>query len=197
MQSMRYHDGHVTCQDRQALKGCRGGILVSYSFSDSSGVGMGIHVHGHNEFPYTPLTNTDNLQRLVPGNMTGVQQLYFDDLVAQIRRTHKSSLKAKGFDVKDVIPDPVGCVVADWRDVGIHTEIGPGKGSLNIYELFTRPVPDLDISLVNEAWTQDQGWAEGSLRSAERALFHEYKLSKPSWLDEPFHTSLIVKFNQG
>lgn len=197
MNSMRYHDGHVVCEDLINLKGCRGGILSSYSAGDSTGAGMAIHAHTHNEMPYTTLTNSDNVRRLIPGNMTGVEQIYFDDLHASIKRVHKDSLKKLGLDVEKVIPPPEGCVFADWRDVGVHTEMGPGKGTTNIYKLYAKPVEDLNIALVNEAWGQDQGWSEGSLRSAERALFHTFGVEKPEWMDEDFHRSVIQQFNQG
>lgn len=195
--SLRYHDGDVSCDDRQTFRNCRGALLVSYSAGDPSGACSAIHAHVHNELGYTPLTNTDNVRKYIPGNMTGVEKLYFDDLLKQLRRFHRTSLKQMGFDANEAIPPPVGCVLGDWSDVGIHFQMGPGTGDLNVYKLYTQPVKDLNISLVNEAWGYDQGWAEGSLHSAERALFHQYGLPRPSWMDEPFHNSIIVKFNLG
>lgn len=197
MFSMRYHDGHFICKNPKELEGCRGGVLVSYVLGDNSGAGSAIYTHTHNAVPFTPLTNSDNIHRFVNGNMSATEQLYFDDLHDQIRRVHKSSLSALGLDVEDAIPPAVGCVMADWREVGTHVQMGPGKGNLNMYELFTKPVPDLNIALVNEAWGQDQGWAESSLNSAERALFHHYRLEKPSWMDNAFHSAVIKRYNQG
>ncbi len=66
-----------------------------------------------------------------------------------------------------------------------------------MYADFAKPVADLDISLVNEAWGQAHGWSESSLNSAERALFHHYRLPRPAWMDVPFHRSVIEKYNRG
>lgn len=196
--SMRYHDGHYLYDDPKALTGCRGGMLVSYVLGDTSGAASAIYVRTHNEHLYTPLTNTDNVQRLVPGNMTKLEGLFFRGVHKQLRRVHKSSFAAKGiFDMKEAIPEAEGYVYADWFDMGTHESLGPGQRNVNIYELYTKPAKDLDISLVNEAWGQIQGWAESSLHSAERALFHQYGVPRPVWMDEPFHNSIIRKYNQG
>lgn len=197
--SLRYHDGHSVCKDAQSAtpRSCRGGLLVSYDLGDNTGVGSAIFAHSHNSAPYTPLTNGDNLQRLVAGRMSAVQQLYVDDIQRQLQRVHASSLAANGFDAATAIPAPAGCVVGDWRDVGAHVTIGPGKGAANVFAMFARPVPGLDIALVNEAFGQVQGWAEGSINSAERALFHWYGLGKPGWMDDAFHGSVIRRYNLG
>ena len=195
--SMRYHDGHVTCEDYDKLEGCRGGILVSYSFGDSYGLGAGVHTHTHNDMPYTPLTNTDNIHRLIPGNMTGVEEVYFDNIHQTVKKLHKKAFERMGMDVEEVIKRPAGCVFADWRDIGIHTELGPGRGNDNVYARYARPVPGLNIFLANEAWGQTQGWSEGSLQSAERALFHGLGVPRPEWMDEEYHRSVIRKFNLG
>lgn len=197
MYSMRYHDGHVTCQNSTALTGCRGGALVSYVFGDTSGLSAAIWAHTHNNLPYSPLTNTDNVRRLIPGSMTGVEQLFLDDLVTQIRRVHKSSLETMGHDVEEAIPQPAGCILADWHDVGTHDHMGPGKGDLNLFEMFRKPVADLNVSLVNEGWGQITGWLESSFNSAERALFHVYGVPRPKWMDKTFHTAVIVNDNRG
>lgn len=196
LQSGRYHDGDVTCRDVSNLTDCRGALLVSYVQGDSYMVGSGLFPHNFNSAPYSPLSSFDNVHRLIPGNMTAYEKLLFDDIHAQLRRVHRASLAARGLGV-EAIPEAAGCVYADWRDVGTHEFIGTGLAGVNVYERFSRPVHDLNVSLVNEAWGEVAGWAESSLRSAERALFHQYGLSRPPWMDEPFHTSVIRNFNRG
>lgn len=195
--SIRYHDGFVTCKNSETLQGCRGGLLTSYVAGDTSGTKSGIYLHGHNEMGYTPLTNVDNVHRLVAGNMSGIEQIYFDDLHRQLRKLHRSAMAEKGFDVNEAIPGAAGCVFADLMDVGVHVVVGPRGGDLDTEKRFVRPVEDLHISLVNEAWGQDNGWAESALNSAERALFHEYAVARPRWMDDTFHKSVIRMFNQG
>lgn len=196
VQSGRYHDGDVTCGDANNLKDCRGALLVSYVQGDSYMVGSGLFPHKFNSAPYSPLSNSDNVHTLVPGNMTASERLLFDDIHVQLRRVHQAPLAAAGLGA-DAIKEAAGCVYADWRDVGTHEFIGTGLAGVNVYRRYSRPVRDLNVSLVNEAWGEVAGWAESSLRSAERALFHQYGLGRPSWMDEPFHTSVIRKFNRG
>lgn len=196
--SMRYHDGNYVCENTTELTGCRGGLLVSYVLGDSTEAASGIYARTFTRKLYTPLTNTDNIHRLIPGFMTRLDRIFFQEVHKQLRQVHRTSFISKGIrDMRKAIPEAEGCVYADWFDMGTHESIGPGQGDLNIYKLYTKPVQDLDIAMVNEAWGQIQGWAESSLHSAERALFHQYGVEKPSWMDEPFHTSVIKKFNQG
>ncbi|KAI0557027.1 Gal-2,6-Sulfurylase [Gracilaria domingensis] len=196
VQSGRYHDGDVTCRDVTNRLDCRGVVLISYVQGDSYMVGSGLFPHNFNSAPYSPLSNFDNVHSLIPGNMTASEKLLFDDIHAQLRRIHRAPLAAAGLEV-DAIPESAGCVYADWRDVGTHKFIATGLAGVNVYRRYTRPVSNLNISLVNEAWGEVARWAESSLRSAERALYHQYKLERPSWMDEPFHTSVIGKFNRG
>ena len=163
----------------------------------AGGIQSAIFVSSHNSHRYTPLTNNDNGRRLIPGSMTWTENRYFEEVHRQIKKIHKSSLAAFGYDdVDKVIPPPVGCIFGDWRDVSAHFEIGPSAERTDFVQ-FTRPIAKYPISLVNEAWGQEKGWSESSLNSAERALYMEYGLSKPSWMDEPFHKSVIRNFNQG
>eukprot|EP00178_Gracilaria_changii_P001464 TRINITY_DN11_c0_g6_i1.p1 TRINITY_DN11_c0_g6~~TRINITY_DN11_c0_g6_i1.p1 ORF type:complete len:416 (-),score=92.49 TRINITY_DN11_c0_g6_i1:749-1996(-) len=196
IQSGRYHDGDVTCRLENNTRLCRGALLVSYVQADAYMVASALFPHNFNAAPYSPLSNSDNVHKLIRGNMTASDQLLFDDVHAQLRRIHRAPLAAVGLGT-DAIPEAAGCVYADWRDVGTHEFIGTGLAGVNVYRRYTRPVAKLNISLVNEAWGEVAGWAESSLRSAERALFHQYKLKRPSWMDEPFHTSVIRKFNRG
>lgn len=197
MFSTRYHDGHIVCQNSTTLTGCRGGLLVSYVAGDNTGVGTAIHVNNHNAMHYTPLTNTDNIRRLIPGQMSPIEEMYVEDLVKQLRRVHKSSFRAIGMDPDVAIPMPAGCIFGDWRDVGVHVQMGTGQGETNVFELYGKPVADLDIFLANEAWGQEAGYAQSALESAERALYHHFGLSESSWMDGPWHSSVIKRYNRG
>lgn len=195
----RYHDGDYVCELREGdgRRKCRGAILTSYIGGDTTGGGPAITVRTTNDKPYTPLTNSDSIRIIVAGNMSAHEQLYFDEVHKQLRRAHGSTFKSFGLDVQTDLSNASGCVVGDWSEVGIHVEHGSGRGEENVFDLYTRPVADLDISLVNEAWAEVYGWAESSLRSAERALFHAFGVGRPSWMDDVFHRSVVEKFNLG
>lgn len=194
-----YHDGHVVCEDSKSLEKCRGGLLVSYVYGDSTGASSGIYAHSYNEIPHTPLTNDDNIRRIVRDNSSSPSQLYMQDLHRQLKVVHASSFRSLGYpDIDKAIPPPSACVYADWKEIGIHMAAGPQRQvGVDEYKLFVRPIKDLRIHLVGEAWGQDRGWAEASVNSAERVLHHDLKLDKPKWMDDAFHGSVIRYFNGG
>lgn len=190
----RYHDGHVICMDVNQTR-CRGGMLVSYNVFDKYGSGSAMFLQSFTKRRYSPLTNEDNIHQLAGDSVTGSDRVLLDDIWGQIKRVHRSSLAALGLDADRVIQRPSGCVYADWREVSWHSFGGSGMGTIVNEKIFVEPVPG--VSLVNEAWSDRQGWMEGSLNSAERALYHVFKLPRPSWMDKVFHTSMIHNFNFG
>lgn len=192
----RYHDGDVVCTKSGK---CRGALLVSYaSGAVHSGV-PGSHVRSFNSQPYVPLVRTDAIIRLVPGEMSDHEELFFDEIHRQIRNAHRSTFARMGYDRRrmfEVIPKAKGCFVSDFREFGHQVDIGAGRGG-NDNRRFMKPVSDLNITLVNEGWSEFRGWSEGSFITAERALFHQYGLERPRWLDPTFHRSVIELFNRG
>lgn len=192
----RYHDGDVVCGDIFNFSTCRGALLVSYASGSINSGSPVSTIRSYNQRPYTPLVETDAMIKLIRGNMTKHQQLLYEDIHRQLRKAHTSSFEAFGADAETGVPNARGCLVSDWRDYGHQVDIGAGRG-INDNELFTKPVPDLNISLVNEGWCEFRGWAEGSFISAERALYHVYGLQKPTWMDPYFHSSVIQRYNRG
>lgn len=197
--SGRYHDGDVTCAaDSTNFTTCRGGLLVSYIGGGTVGFDQSLSIRAHNSQIYSPWTMEDNVRTLIPSaDMDPHDKLFFDEIQRQLRKAHAETFENFGLDVETDLPDAEGCVYADWLDIGMHTEHGPRSPDVNPLEIYTKPVKDLNISLVNEAWSDVAGWAEGSLRSAERALYHTHGLDKPAWLDTIFHDSVIKKFGRG
>lgn len=194
----RYHDGDVQCSDPGTLKNCRGSLLVSYASGSTTGAEPGTPLRAYNSDIYWPFGDNDALRKLIPGNMTSHEQQQFDDIHTQLRRVHKKTFELIGMDSDTAIPQSEGCVYADWREIGIHVIFGaPLDSSIVLNEVYTKPVAGLNLSLVNENWNEYDGWAEGSLLSAERALYQVHGLSKPWWMDEPFHKSMIRKLNVG
>ena len=54
-----------------------------------------------------------------------------------------------------------------------------------------------NIYLVNTDFGDVPGWAEGSLRCAERALYHFFDVARPQWLDARYHDPVIRRLNGG
>lgn len=193
----RYHDGPVQCTDPADKSTCRGGMLVSYAFGDGTGVKSGMWAASHADAPYSPLSGKDALTTLVKGRLTPRQKLLWTALVDGIRSVHAPVVAARKL-TSAVIPEPDVCVMASWFDVSLHISRPlPTLGNELSAELFAAPAKGLRIHLVNEAWGDAHGWAEGSLQSAERALHAHMNVPPPKWLNELVHTSVIKNFNRG
>jgi hypothetical protein len=83
------------------------------------------------------------------------------------------------------IPMPYSAVYHSWNDDpyggGWH-EWKAGKRLDQIMWRMLKPLPGEDIHIVGEAYSLAQGWAEGSLDTAEQMLQTHLGLGKPRWL---------------
>lgn len=192
----RYHDGDVVCTDTNKTK-CRGAMLVSYIAGGSATTAKsGVSLHAYNPSKFLPWrVDVKGNVRVVYNE--GHNKLMFQDVHKQLRDAHRTMFEEKGLKVEKDLPDAKGCVYADWMDRGMHFGMGPIGPKVNTFRAFARPVEGLNLSLVNEAWSDYTGWAEGSIRSAERALLHVHGVEQPTWIDDPFYRSVIRKDNRG
>ncbi|KAK1861226.1 hypothetical protein I4F81_003810 [Pyropia yezoensis] len=205
--SARFHDGAMRCRDRRTLSGCSGSMLVSYSLSDDVlGSSSALPPSLHDPTPYSPLSDADQGRLLLAGRLTPRQRLLYDAVLRQLRALYNPALAAAG--VRRGVPPPAACVAASWTHVGVHIRLpyaaadgGAGRAAAAAAEdplaAAVRPVPGLDIHMVNEAWGVQHGWAEASVSAAELALHHAMRLGRPPWMDAPFHRSTIVQMNAG
>lgn len=193
----RYHDGPVQCEDPADVSTCRGGLLVSYAFGDETGAKSGMWAASHADAPYSPISGKDAVTVLVKDRLTPRHKLLWSALVKGIRSVHAPLLAARQA-TSVVIDEPDVCIMASWFDVTLHiSRPVPTLGTASSAELYAAPANGIPIHLVNEAWGDAHGWAEGSLQSAERALHAHMNLSPPSWLNSLVHTAVIKNFNKG
>lgn len=207
--SLRYHDGHVTCRDKAKLRDCRGALLVSYVLGDATGVRQSIWSHGFSSQPFSPLSAApDNAVDLITkeevrgsgdGSVLARRRLLWKSVLSGLREAHTGMAAAVGLTPEELIPEPDACASAVWWDVAVHAlsayaRYPDGRDWLRD---FSRPVRGVNVHLVNEAWGEDRGWAEASLRSAERVLHHHLKLSRPEWMERVFHRSIVERWNFG
>jgi len=93
---------------------------------------------------------------------------------AQLALMHKGSGTA--------IPDSTFGVVKQWNDAwhfwNVHEQ--PWETA----EYLVQPFKSVRMFVCGEAYSLEQGWAEGALKSAERVL-QVLGLGLPSWVDEP------------
>jgi len=201
--SLRYHDGSVTCEDPERLTGCRGALLVSYVLGDATGVRQSIWSHGFSAVPFSPLSGApdnavDRFTRAEARNDTGGRRgLLWDATLTALRASHADVAAASGMNASELIPEPEACASAVWWDVGVHALSAYARGAPGRDWLRTFAAPAPGVHLVNEAWGEDRGWAEASLRSAERVLYHHFGVARPAWMEAVFHKSVVERWNAG
>lgn len=207
--SLRYHDGHVTCKDKAKLRGCRGALLVSYVLGDATGVRQSIWSHGYSTQPFSPISAPpDNAVDVVTkeevrgsggGAVSARRRLLWNEVLSGLREAHTEMAAAVRLPSEKLIPEPDACASAVWWDVGVHALSSyarhpDGRDWLRDY---SRPVSGVNVHLVNEAWGEDRGWAEASLRSSERVLYHHLGMDRPKWMERVFHRSIVERWNYG
>jgi len=192
----RYHDGPVQCTDPKDYTTCKGGLLVSYEFGDPTGVSSGLYAANHADAPYTPLSATDAKTVMVRASLSPRHSLAWKAIVDGIRTSHGPLYGRK--NATGPIPEPDVCVGGSWYDVSMHWPRPVPRLSATLStQMFAKPVADLNVHLVNEAWGELVGWAEGSLLMAERALGAHMRVAAPKWLDALFYRAVVANFNAG
>jgi monoamine oxidase len=76
---------------------------------------------------------------------------------------------------KDWGKDPFGGGVNFWK-IGVN--------SRKIMERMIHPVAGAPVYVCGEAYSDNQGWVEGALETAEDVLQDHLKLPRPAWLEE-------------
>ncbi len=83
------------------------------------------------------------------------------------------------------LPMPYSAVYHTWNEDPYGGGWHEWKAAYRLDEVMCRmrkPVADLDIHVVGEAYSFDQGWVEGALDTAESTLEDFFGLERPSWL---------------
>jgi lysine 2-monooxygenase len=86
-------------------------------------------------------------------------------------------------------PEPYTSLAVDWgRDPygGAWHIWRPGERSWEVMPRIRKPVAELPLSIVGEAWSTEAGWIEGALNTAEHVLEEQYGLSRPAWLPRSY-----------
>jgi monoamine oxidase len=84
-------------------------------------------------------------------------------------------------------PTPIALVLKHWSDRPYHTgwhAWNVGARSWEIREKLVRPFLHANLFICGEAFSSEQGWIEGALKSAERVLEKMGLPSPPSWVNQ-------------
>lgn len=101
-------------------------------------------------------------------------------------------VQSKALKSTSPIVDPTVLVIGRWKG-GWHN-VRPNSQFLggDVQKLLLKPVANNHIYLVNEAYSIDQGWAEGSLIASEKVLNKYFNLTRPAWLGNEYWYDTIV-----
>jgi len=147
----RYHDGPMRCADPANVTTCRGGLLISYSFDDTTGTAGGFHATSRVDAPNSPRSGAEPTTVLVANSTVPRHRLVLSAIHDGLRAAHAPVLDALGVS-PSVITRPYVCIVAAWFDNGLHIHWPvPRLSPFAPTELLARPVPELNVHLVNKA----------------------------------------------
>jgi hypothetical protein len=117
-----------------------------------------------------------------------VRSNFFNMLLESTERVVKKALRENVSD----IPDPTILVMGRWKAGWYHTRPNSKHLGGDVQTLLLRPVPTKNIYLVNEAYSTDQGWAEGSLIASEKVLRKYFNLNRPVWMGNTYWYDAII-----
>jgi hypothetical protein len=98
-----------------------------------------------------------------------------DEMQRQLREIHSL----------EYIPEPYDAAYMDWGT-------DPYGGGYNLWKIHAKsweiipkivqPIADVPVYICGEAYSEDQGWVEGALQTAELMLQSHFHLHPPDWL---------------
>jgi len=94
------------------------------------------------------------------------------------------------------ISDPTILVMGRWKAAWYNIRSSSSYLGGDVQTLLLNPVVGKNIYLVNEAYSVDQGWAEGSLIASEKVLNKYFGLNRPTWMGNDYWYNAIVLNNQ-
>jgi len=183
---MAQHGHHdVGCEEESAAQGDQvdkgGKALIMASYSDEHYVSFwepmlnpnpewGLMVDSGQPYLQRSAKITDRDWEKIPTEHA--------DVLARKRMVDKVQLLLTEIHGREV-PQPILGMVRDW-DAGWHTWIVHSKPwTEEIKKARVQPLPP-NLFLCGEAYSNEQGWIEGALKSAEQVLL-ELRVLKPAW----------------
>jgi len=172
----RYHDGHVKCADELDPSTCHGFLQAVYAH-DFSGEANMFFRRFQSDRP-TPVTMISNAT--VEGAM------FLEKAHESLTEYHKYAANANGYTYADAVQKversatPYFAVLATWSAATRGAGAGwHGWTDLRYKEEAENPLADLGIHTINEAFSNVQGWADGSLQRADEVLQAVWDVATP------------------
>jgi lysine 2-monooxygenase len=90
------------------------------------------------------------------------------------------------------LPDPYTALYHDWSDDPYGGGWHEWKAGVKYYEVMPairKPVSSEDVYICGEAYSNNQGWVEGALQTAEKMLKDHFGVKWPGWLPTDYDLS--------
>lgn len=153
----------------------RKGLLMA-SYSDGVAVDFWEGFYPHSAFEIIQETFTDKEQyireHLLPEDMN-------KELAKQLSELHAI-----------VVPTPKTALFQNWNDdpygAGWHLW-NPHNQSWVIAPRIRLPIAGTNLYICGEAYSDNQGWVEGALQTAEKMLEEYFSLERPSWISPDYY----------
>jgi monoamine oxidase len=87
------------------------------------------------------------------------------------------------------IPEPYTAMYHDWTDEPFGAGWHAWKAGFKYWEIMPkmrRPLPTENVYICGEAYSNNQGWVEGALQTAELMLEEYFGLKRPDWLPRDY-----------
>jgi monoamine oxidase len=85
----------------------------------------------------------------------------------------------------DQMPDPTLPLVKDWAEDPFGAGWHFWRPTVNVAKTLPKvrqPIASIPVHICGEAYTNQQGWVEGALTSAEQLMQNNFSLQRPDWL---------------
>ncbi len=169
--------------DRSLPKDVKTPSLIMASYSDSHYVDFWrpLYPRGKNWAPY---------YQGPPEEMTPELRLFLEAFGVGENVIRKATRLMKKLFSDQTVPDPyMGFLVTwdgppyygGWHTWNVHEKPWVLRGKMK------RPFPKDNLFICGEAYSREQGWVEGALRSAEMVL-RELKIKEPDFVDQKLYT---------
>jgi hypothetical protein len=154
---------------------------------------------------WRPLQRTEDVPPFHAFRNPAIDEQVIDDLdgfgVAQamVQKAHRQVRQVHGLsrDGNDVVPPPIVGLGWDWSRApyfgGWHSW-NPHARSWEVMDRMVQPFVNIPVFVCGEAYSTEQGWAEGALRSAERIL-RRWNVALPTWL-RSYDCQNVITYDQ-
>ncbi len=160
------------------------GTEADYGPSNRNSLVLASYADGRAESFWRPLAKGPKLQMqaayAVPADVPGVPAALaetLDDMLAEMHGLQELPPPYWGA-YKDWTDDPYGGGWHFWN-VGAH--------AWETIPAIRQPQAAAPVYICGESYTNEQGWVEGALNSAEHVLEDHFQLARPSWLPADYY----------